>query len=165
MRPLAELKRFAREAARIVAREKDLASFEIYCASAEHRIARLNYTSDIPCRGVEEFKSLHADGFQLRIVMRRDPHEVGAAFEAGDFSADAVRDALRRARSAASSIRTSPAFRLRRAAASSRRPQKSDLAESGTARSPRRRGTCSGARSPHLQSAPARSRGYSSTRV
>lgn len=101
MRTLADLKSFTREATGILAREKDLASYEIYCASAEHRIARLNYTSDIPSRGLEEFKSLHADGFQLRIAMRRDPHEVGAASEAGDFSSDSVRDALRRARSAA----------------------------------------------------------------
>jgi PmbA protein len=101
MRTLAGLKSFSREAARILAREKDLAGYEIYCASAEHRIARLNYTSDIPSRGLEEFKSLHADGFQLRIAMRRDPHEVGVASEAGDFTSDSVRDALRRARSAA----------------------------------------------------------------
>ena len=97
MRTLAELKSFTREAAWILAREQDLASYEVYCASAEHRIARLNYTSDIPSRGLEEFKSLHTDGFQLRIAMRRDPHEVGAASEAGDFSSDSVRDALRRA--------------------------------------------------------------------
>jgi PmbA protein len=101
MRALAELKSFTREAARILAREKDLASYEIYCATAEHRIARLAYTSDIPSRGLEEFKSLHADGFQVRVAMRRDPHEVGVAFEAGDFTSDSVRDALRRARSAA----------------------------------------------------------------
>ncbi len=101
MRSLAELKSFTREAARILAREEDLASYEIYCATAEHRIARLAYTSDIPSRGLEEFKSLHADGFQLRIAMRHNPHEVGAAFEAGDFTSDSVRDALRRARSAA----------------------------------------------------------------
>jgi PmbA protein len=101
MRTPVELKSFTREAARILARDTDLASYEIYCSSAEHRIARLNYTSDIPSHGLEEFKSLHADGFQLRIAMRRDPHEVGAAFEAGDFTSDAVRDALRRARSAA----------------------------------------------------------------
>jgi predicted Zn-dependent protease len=101
MRPLADLKSFTREAARILAREKDLASWEIYCGTAEHRIARLNYTSDIPSRGLEEFKSLHADGFQLRIAMRRDPHEAGAASEAGDFTIDAVRAALLRARSAA----------------------------------------------------------------
>jgi len=101
MRRLAELQSFTREASRILAREKDLGSYEIYCATAEHRIARLNYTSDIPSRGLEEFKSLHADGFQLRVAMRRDPHEVGAAFEAGDFTSDSFRDALRRARSAA----------------------------------------------------------------
>ena len=101
MRPLTELKSFTREAARILAREKDLASYEIYCATAEHRIARLAYTSDIPSRGLEEFKSLHADGFQLRIAMRRDSHEVGVASEAGDFTSDSVRDAIRRARSAA----------------------------------------------------------------
>ncbi len=101
MRPLAELKTFTRDAARILAREKDLAGYEIYCATAEHRIARINYTSDIPSRGLEEFKSLQADGFQLRVAMRRDNHEVGAAFEAGDFTADSVRAAVRRARSAA----------------------------------------------------------------
>ena len=101
MRSIAELKSFTREAARILARDKDLASYEIYCATAEHRIARLNYTSDIPSRGLEEFKSIHADGFQLRLAMRRDPHEVGAASEAGDFTVDAVRDAIRRARSSA----------------------------------------------------------------
>jgi PmbA protein len=97
----AQLKAFTREAAAILAREFDLASFEVYTASSESRIARLNYTSDIPSRGLEEFKSLQADGFQLRISMRRDPHEVGTAFEAADLSRDSVRDAIRRARSAA----------------------------------------------------------------
>jgi PmbA protein len=101
MRSLAELKSFTREAARILARESDLTSYEIYCATSEHRIARLAYTSDIPSRGLEEFKSLHAEGFQLRIAMSRDPHEVGAASEAGVFTSDSVRDAIRRARSAA----------------------------------------------------------------
>jgi PmbA protein len=131
MRSLAELKSFTREASRILAREKDLASYEIYCATAEHRIARLAYTSDIPSRGLEEFKSLHADGFQLRIAMRRDPHEVGAASEAGDFTADSVRDALRRARSAAVVDPHFPGFP---SVALGRKPapsEKSDLARVG----------------------------------
>ena len=130
MRALAELKSFTREAARILARERDLASYEIYCATAENRIARLSYTSDIPSRGLEEFKSLHADGFQLRIAMRRDPHEVGAAFEAGDFTAESVRDALSRARSAAvvdPHFSGFPAVPLGKLAAS----EKSDLARVG----------------------------------
>jgi predicted Zn-dependent protease len=131
MRSLAELKSFTREAARILARESDLASYEIYCSTAEHRIARLAYTSDIPSRGLEEFKSLHADGFQLRVTMRRDPHEVGAASEAGDFTPDFVRDALRRARSAAivdPHFPGFPAVSLGRTAATSK---KSDLARVG----------------------------------
>jgi predicted Zn-dependent protease len=131
MRPLTELKSLTREAARILAREKDLASYEIYCATAEHRIARLAYTSDIPSRGLEEFKSLHADGFQLRIAMRRDPHEVGAASEAGDFTSDSVRDAIRRARSAAVVDPHFPGFP---AVSLGRKPapsEKSDLARVG----------------------------------
>jgi PmbA protein len=92
-----KLKSFAREAAAIVARDKEVAAFEIYCASGDNRIARLNYTSDIPCRGVEELKSHRADGFQIRIVTKRDEHEIGTAYEAGDFSADAIRAALARA--------------------------------------------------------------------
>lgn len=131
MRSLAELKSFTREAARILAREQDLASYEIYCATAEHRIARLAYTSDIPSRGLEEFKSLHADGFQLRVTMRRDPHEIGVAFEAGDFSSDSVRNAISSARSAAvidPHFSGFPAATLERRLAPS---EKSDLARVG----------------------------------
>jgi predicted Zn-dependent protease len=124
-----QLKAFTREAAAILAREPDLASFEVYAASSESRIARLNYTSDIPSRGLEEFKSLHADGFQLRIAMRRDPHEVGTAFEAADLSRDSVRDALRRARSAAVIDPHFPGFPSEPRKLVSASSEKSDLAK------------------------------------
>jgi PmbA protein len=100
MRTLNDLKKFAREAASVVRSENDLSAYEVYCSTSEHRVVRLNYTSDIPSRGIEEFKSLDADGFALRIVTRRDPHETGAAAIAGDFSVGAVRNALSRARHA-----------------------------------------------------------------
>jgi predicted Zn-dependent protease len=100
MRTSGELREFARAAKRALARERDIAAFEVYAASAENRTARLCYTSDIPCRGLEEFKTLHADGFQVRIVMRRDAHEVGTAYEAGDLTLPALRAALARARRA-----------------------------------------------------------------
>ena len=100
MRAAAELKNFVREARAMLGRERDLAEFEIYCASAEHRVARIAYTSDIPCRGVEELKSHLAEGFTVRIVMRRDAREVGTATEAGDLSLEALRSALDRARNA-----------------------------------------------------------------
>src|SRR5260370_5941622 len=96
MRSPNDLRKFVNEAAALLAREKDLAAFEVYASTAEHRVARLNYTSDIPSRGIEEFKSLNADGFMIRIVMRRDAHEIGSASTAGDLSLDAGRDALSR---------------------------------------------------------------------
>jgi PmbA protein len=96
----AELKRFVHEAARVLAKDETIGEFEIYCSSGEHRIARLNFTSDIPCRGLEEFKSLEADGFQIRITMKRDAHEVGGASEAGEFTLNAIRTALERAKRA-----------------------------------------------------------------
>jgi PmbA protein len=101
MREAAELKKFVREARAMLARERDLAEFEIYCVSAEHRVARIAYTSDIPSRGVEELKSHVADGFTLRIAMRRDAREIGTASEAADLTLEALRMALQRARRAA----------------------------------------------------------------
>jgi predicted Zn-dependent protease len=101
MLPRSELAAFVRAAARTLARERDFAQFEVYAASSANRIARLVYTSDIPCRGVEEIKSLGADGFQVRVVLQRNPHEVGTASEAGDLSREALKRAVARARRSA----------------------------------------------------------------
>ena len=101
MRTTPEMRGFVREALALLSRQRDLGGFEVYVSSSEHRVARLNYTSDIPSRGVEEFKSLNADGFALRIVTARDPHETGSAAIAGDLSIEALREALARARRAA----------------------------------------------------------------
>ncbi len=101
MRTRAELIRFAREAAAMVSRDSEVGQFEIYCASTEHRIARLNFTSDIPCCGLEEMKSVEADGFQIKIAKRRNPHEVGVASGAGALTLEAVGDVLSRAHRAA----------------------------------------------------------------
>lgn len=101
MKSSRELKDFLREAADVLSRERDLAGFELYASSSEDHVARINYTSDIPSRGVEEFKSLNAEGFALRIVMKHDAHATGTAAIAGDFSREALREGLKRARGAA----------------------------------------------------------------
>jgi hypothetical protein len=99
MRAAIELKAFVREAANLLRREKDLAAFEVYCSSSEHRVLRLNYTSDIPSRGVEEFKSLDADGFAVRIVViQGDKRLTGSGWCAGELTLDSVRATLARAR-------------------------------------------------------------------
>ncbi len=97
MLPRAELKRFAAQAAAMLARDRDLAAFEVYASSTEQIVARINCTGEIVSRGVEEVKSLAADGFALRIVTRRDPHETGSAFVAGDLSTASVKQALAQA--------------------------------------------------------------------
>jgi PmbA protein len=101
MLSIAALKQFARAGARILSADSDLAQFELYCSSAEQLVMRLNYTSDIPSSGLEECKSLGAEGFALRIVPRRNRHEIGTSFIAGDLSGEALREALARARRAA----------------------------------------------------------------
>ena len=101
MLSIAALKQFAREGARILSAEPDLAQFELYCSSAEQLVMRLNYTSDIPSNGLEECKSLGAEGFAIRIVPRRNRHEIGTGYIAGDLSGAAVREALAQARRAA----------------------------------------------------------------
>jgi PmbA protein len=100
MRTTADMRGFVREACAMLARQRDLAGFDVYASSSEHRVARINYTSDIPARGVEEFKSLDADGFAIRIAMAHDPHATGNAAIAGDMTIGAVREALERARRA-----------------------------------------------------------------
>jgi len=101
MLPLADLKNFAKTAAAALARARDLADFEVYCSSGEELIARINYTSDISSSGVEEVKSNAADGFVIRVVFRRDPHQSATASEAGGFSLDSLRRVLERARASA----------------------------------------------------------------
>ncbi len=98
MLTLANLKSFAKAAAAMLSRQRDLADFEVYCSSGKELIARLNYTSDIGCRGVEEVKSSAADGFAIRVVFQRDPHQSASASEAGDLSLESLRRALSRAR-------------------------------------------------------------------
>jgi PmbA protein len=95
-----ELRLFVRDGASALARERDIGKFELYASSAENEIARINYTSGIPSRGLEEFKTLAADGFQVRIAMRDNPRAVGIASQAGDFSSASLREALTRARDA-----------------------------------------------------------------
>jgi len=103
----AEISRFMTAASAMLAQQRDLAAFEIYCTSSEQIVARLNHTGEIPSRGVEEVKSLTADGFAVRVVTRRDQHETGSAFIAGDLSMEGVKRALRQA---LSSTVIDPAF-------------------------------------------------------
>jgi predicted Zn-dependent protease len=72
---------------------------EIFAAWNEQLIARLNYTSDIPCNGVHEPKSSAAYGVGV-LATFRDGRElrVGFGSESGDLSIVGLRRALEKAR-------------------------------------------------------------------
>src|SRR5579883_3286945 len=95
MLTLERLKKFVRAAADMLAKDDNLIDAEVYCSSSEQVVVRLNYTSAIPSRGVEEAKSETAQGLVVRIVTRNPPNEVG------ELSLASLTRALERARRAA----------------------------------------------------------------
>ncbi len=96
---LATLKQTADNGLRYLQRQKDIAEAEVFVASNATFTARLNYTSHIPCNGVEEPKSTESSGLSIRAVFR-DPKgsRVGMGSEPGDLSLDGVKAALEKAR-------------------------------------------------------------------
>jgi len=133
MIPASELKSFTREAAAIVARDKDVAQFEIYCASGDNRIARLklHVRHSVPrCRGVEVAFRRRIPN---RIVTRRNAHEVGTAYEAGDFSAEAIRAVLARAHRSTIVDPHFPGFPAEPRKLATTKSEKSDLARASDA--------------------------------
>jgi predicted Zn-dependent protease len=99
---LATLKRTAEEGLRYLRRQKDVLEAEVFVASNDGLTARVNYTSHIPCNGVEEPKSTSSHGLGVRAVFQnpRGLH-IGLGSEAGDLSLNGVKAALEKARRSA----------------------------------------------------------------
>jgi PmbA protein len=70
MIPVATLKSAVRKALQQLSRMKDVAEAEVYASSTEQWLCRLSYTSEIPCNGVEEPKSMESFGIGIRAVFR-----------------------------------------------------------------------------------------------
>jgi PmbA protein len=70
----------------------------VVAASSRLLLARLNYTSRIPCNGVEEPKSTESQGLGIQLALESaDGLRVGFASEAGDLSPAGVERVLERA--------------------------------------------------------------------
>jgi len=96
---LATLKRTAEEGLRYLRRQKDVQEAEVFVASNDGLTARVNYTSHIPCNGVEELKSTSAHGLGVRAVFQNPQGpRIGLGSEAGDLSLNGVKAALEKAR-------------------------------------------------------------------
>lgn len=72
---------------------------EVFVASNASLLTRLNYTSQIPCNGVEEPKSTESYGVGLQVVLDGpDGPKIGFGSETSDLSPEGVSSALDKAR-------------------------------------------------------------------
>jgi PmbA protein len=102
MIPTADLARAARAALDIARSEPGLLEAEIFVAANASLLARLSYTSHIPCNGVEEPKSAESWGIGIQAVFDTPGgRAIGFGSEPSDVSAVGVRRALAKARRAA----------------------------------------------------------------
>lgn len=111
MIPLSELKKAVAEGLAFARGQEDVEEAEVFAASNGVLLTRLNYTSHIPCNGVEEPKSVVNYGIGVQAAFRDgDPstgsgqaaHRIGFGSETSDISIDGVRSALEKARKSAS---------------------------------------------------------------
>jgi len=63
---LTNLKAAVQRALRLVTAMKDVREAEVFASTTGHHACRLNYTSEIPCHGVEEPKSSESSGIAIR---------------------------------------------------------------------------------------------------
>jgi PmbA protein len=98
----AALARSAREALAMIEAQPDVREAEVFVAANGSLLARLNYTSHIPCNGVEEPKSSESHGLGVQVVFAdAGGARIGFGSEAGDITARGAARALEKARKAA----------------------------------------------------------------
>lgn len=102
MIPLPRLKQAAEEGFAWLRAQEDVEEAEVFVASNGVLLTRLNYTSHIPCNGVEEPKSAVNYGAGVQAVFKGpDGRRTGFGSEPSDISLDGVRSALEKARKGA----------------------------------------------------------------
>jgi PmbA protein len=100
MLSLTDLKSSVQRAIRLIAHTKDVREAEVYASSTGQLICRLNYTSQIPCNGVEEPKSSEHFGVSVRAVFNgAGAPRIGFGSEARDLSLKGIQRAIEKARS------------------------------------------------------------------
>jgi len=102
MTTASELKRAAENALAFVTAQPSVREAEVFASFNRSLLARLNYTSNIDCNGVEEPKSTEMYGLGIQAVFDSpDGGRVGFGSEPSDLSVDGARRALDKARRAA----------------------------------------------------------------
>ena len=85
-----------------VQEQPGVAEAEVFAAAQNLLLTRLNYTSHIPCHGVEEPKSVETLGIGVQVVFREEKAlRLGFGSQPGELSLEGVRRAFEKARLAA----------------------------------------------------------------
>ena len=102
MKELRELEKSVERAVAFLKSQPEIKSAQVF-ASANNRLwTRLNYTSHIPCNGVEEVKSTVDYGIGIQIVLDGpDGSRIGFGSEERDLSLEGVKLALEKAKQGA----------------------------------------------------------------
>src|SRR5262249_10023417 len=102
MPDLAALARAAQAAFELTRAQRDVREAEVFVAANGMLLTRLNYTSHIPCNGVEEPKSVESYGLGIQAVFDGpEGPRIGFGSEPGDLGPDGAQRALAKARDAA----------------------------------------------------------------
>lgn len=102
MTPLSDLTKAASEGLAFLRQQEDIEEAEVFVSANGVLLTRLNYTSHIPCNGVEEPKSLVNYGAGVQAVFTDgEVRKTGFGSEPSDISLEGVRSALEKARKGA----------------------------------------------------------------
>lgn len=102
MIPTRKLAQAVADALEILRGQEDLVEGEVFVAVNTTLVARVHFTSHIPCNGVEEPKSLESIGLGIQAVFRGpDGPRIGFGSEPNDLTPEGIRRALTKAREAA----------------------------------------------------------------
>lgn len=94
-----ELAKAAAQALTYLQSAEQVAEAEVFASSNGNLLARLNYTSHIPCNGVEEPKSSESYGIGIAAAFKAEAGlTIGFGSEPSDLSLDGVKRALAKAR-------------------------------------------------------------------
>src|SRR3989449_7125588 len=102
MRTIGELAKAAEDALALVTGRPAVVEAEVFAAANSALLTRLNYTSHIPCNGVEEPKSTESYGLGIQAVFDApDGRRIGFGSEPSDLTPAGAERALAKARKAA----------------------------------------------------------------
>ena len=102
MIPLSQLENSVREGLAYLKVQEDVEEGEVFASANGVLLTRLNYTSHIPCNGVEEPKSVVNYGVGVQAVFADgESRRIGFGSETSDIGVEGVKSALEKARKGA----------------------------------------------------------------